>query len=149
MEPILDRLILGNLSEATDPFLLERHHVDAIIYFGDGGFFPEEIKLYHRPAGPDGSLSADQVNDGVEFLRESLRRGRRVLAVGSTGATLIAAFLAEMGYNPERALRMVTVPRSPRPDAERLRLHTGKMFQRARICVQPIEADEAALCAAG
>src|SRR6056297_3792705 len=96
MRPILERLMLSSLSEANDPFFLKQHDVQAIMYFGDGGMFGDEIKLYHRPALPDGTLDDDMLRDGIDFLRESLRAGRRVLAVGGSGATIVTAYLTEM-----------------------------------------------------
>lgn len=130
MEPILDRLLLASLSDAHDPFALERHAVQSILYFGDGGLFPEEIKLYHRPVGSGEAMSDDQLDDGIEFLRESLRAGRRVLAVGTTGATIAAAYLLETGFNRQQALRLVA-GEGPKPDLDRIQQHETRLRQRA------------------
>lgn len=135
MEQILDRLLLSDLSEASDPVTLGVHRVQAILYFGDGGFFPEDIKLYHRPVGPGGGISNEQMQDGVEFLRECLRTGRRVLVVGGIGATIIAAYLTETGFSLEQALRLVTGGHSPRPDPARLREHVAELRRRAEQTV--------------
>jgi len=106
MRVILDRLILSSLSEASDPFFLVHHRIESILYFGDGGMFPEDLKLYYRSmAGP--TLSESELRDGIMFLRESLRAGRRVLAVGNTGATIVVAYLSEMGFGQAQALQMV------------------------------------------
>lgn len=131
MEQILDRLLLSDLSEASDPITLGIHRVQAILYFGDGGIFPEDIKLYHRPLGPGGHVSNEQLQDGVEFLRESLRTGRRVLVVGGIGATMIVAYLTETGFSLEQALRLVAGGHSPRPDLHRLRAHSAELLRRA------------------
>ncbi len=130
MEKILDRLMLAELAEAHDPLFLERHAIQAILYFGEGGLFPEDIKLYHRPT-VSGALSDEQLRDGVEFLRESLRAGRRVLVIGPTGATIVAAYLTEVGFSSERALGMVTERRTPRPDLGLLRAHAARLEQRS------------------
>lgn len=131
MKPILERLMLSDLSEANDPFFLQQHQIQAILYFGEGGFFGDDTKLYYRPAMPDGSLDHEQLRDGIDFLRESLRAGRRVLAVGPTGATIVAAYLAEMGFSPYQALCMMRQGpgRVPEPDEDSVNEH-GEELQR-------------------
>jgi hypothetical protein len=138
MEQILDRLLLSDLSEASDPVTLGIYRVQAILYFGDGGFFPEDIKLYHRPVGPGGQVSNEQLQDGVEFLRECLRTGRRVLVVGGIGATMISAYLIETGFSFEQALRLVAGGHSPRPDLTRLREHASELLRRAEPKILPV-----------
>lgn len=127
MRQILDRLLISELSEANDPYFLKRHKVQSILYFGTGGMFPEDIKLYYRPSLPDGSLSREQLKDGVDFLRESLRAGRRVLAVGPTGATLVGAYLAEMGFSCHDALSVLKAAQSVSPDEESLAEHAREL----------------------
>jgi hypothetical protein len=131
MQRILERLILSDLSEANDPFYLERHGIQAILYYGDGGFFPEDIKLYCKPTLPDGTLSPEMLNDGIEFLRESLRAGRRVLAVGKSGATIVAAYLAEMGMSTQQALELLGQAGQTRVDSERLQQHEAELQRRS------------------
>jgi len=131
MRRILDRLMFSSLSEANDPFFLSRHDVQAILYFGDGGMFPEDIKLYHRPALEDGSLNPELLRDGVLFLKESLAAGRRVLAVGSTGGTMVAAYLTEMGFSSAQALEMVT--EEIEVDADSIDAHAERLRLRSEI----------------
>lgn len=135
MRPILERLILSDLSEANDPFFLNHHGVEAILYFGQGGMFPEDIKLYHRNTPKESGLEATQLRDGIEFLRESLRAGRRVLAVGPTGATIVAAYLTEMGFSGAQALQMVSEGRgqAPRPQEQTLDEHAADMERRRSV----------------
>jgi len=133
MRPILDRLILSSLSEANDPFFLSQHDIQAIMYFGNGGMFPDDIKLYHREAGPGGYLTPEMLSDGIEFLRESLCAGRRVLAVGATGATITTAYLAEMGFGSAQALNMVgrgDSDNEPEPDELCVEYHTQELARR-------------------
>lgn len=136
MRIILDRLLLSSLSEANDPFFLDSHHVQAILYYGEGGLFSDEIKLYQRSALPDGSLDDEMLRDGIDFLRESLRAGRRVLAVGPSGATIVAAYLAEMGFSSAQARQMLgeTEPGatySPLPDDHLLDQHAEELHRRS------------------
>lgn len=135
MKRVLDRLLLSDLSEANDPFFLENHDVQAILYFGSGGIFGEETKLYYRPALPDGTLDSGMLRDGVDFLRESLRAGRRVLAVGPTGATIAAAYLAEMGFSTAQALLLLgdTARSGVRPDTGVLCDHAADLQRRSRV----------------
>ncbi len=137
MRSILERLMLSDLSEANDPFFLYHNDIQAILYFGDGGMFPQEIKLYNRECEDDGSLSAAQLRDGIEFLRESLRAGRRVLAVGPTGATIVSAYLAEMGFSTAQALELVTNGRgqAPTPDTDCLEEHAEELQRRSTTTV--------------
>ena len=136
MQQILDRLMLSSLSEANDPFFLEHHRVQAILYFGDGGMFSREYKLYHRAIeSTDGTLGGTQLRDGIEFLRESLRAGRRVLAVGPTGATIIGAYLSEMGFSSAQALKMISTDGVPKPDPELLDAHAAELKKRSLISV--------------
>jgi hypothetical protein len=131
MRVILDRLILSSLSEASDPFFLAHHRVEAILYFGAGGLFPEDLKFYHRQLdGP--SLSEEELRDGVMFLRESLRAGRRVVAVGETGATIVVAYLSEMGFGMAQSLQMVNdgSGRTPEADPEQVEAHWSEIEKR-------------------
>lgn len=129
---ILDRLMVSDLSEANDPFYLKSHQIQAILYFGDGGMFGDDIKLYHRPALADGTLAPDHLRDGIDFLRESLRAGRRVLAVGSTGATIVAAYLAEMGMSTNQALELLAKG-APRVQASAIQEHGSELERRSSI----------------
>ncbi|MBI1290978.1 hypothetical protein GC173_07000 [bacterium] len=131
MKKVLERLILSDLSEANDPFYLERNQIQAILYFGDGGMFSEDIKLYYRAALKDGSLSPEMLKDGIDFLRESLRAGRRVLAVGPTGATIVAAYLSEMGMSIQQAMEMVAQSSPVRVDTGRLSEHQQELQRRS------------------
>jgi hypothetical protein len=135
MRPILERLMLSDLSEANDPFFLQHHEVQAILYYGDGGMFPDDIKLYNRPAQADGSLAPAQLRDGIDFLRESLRAGRRVLSVGKSGATIVAAYLVEMGFSEAQALQMISESTTsvPRPDAEAVRTLGAELRRRSEL----------------
>ncbi|CAN5322199.1 hypothetical protein BH09SUM1_BH09SUM1_14110 [soil metagenome] len=135
MQKVLDRLMLSELSEANDPFYLQRNGVQAILYFGKGGMFTDTIKLYNRPTLKDGTLAPEMLRDGIEFLRESLRAGRRVLAVGPTGATIAAAYLAEMGMSSDQALEMLGGERNPQPDVESLFSHASELRRRSEISV--------------
>lgn len=136
MHQVLDRLMLSSLSEANDPFFLEHHRVQAILYFGDGGMFSQEYKLYHRAIETeDGQLAGSQLRDGIEFLRESLRAGRRVLAVGPTGATIVAAYLSEMGFSGAQALKMVSTEGVPKPDPDLLSTHNAELKKRSMTTV--------------
>lgn len=132
MQPVLERLILSDLSEANDPFFLKMHEIQAIMYFGEGGMFGDDIKLYHEPV-PSGNLTKEHLRTGIDFLRESLRAGRRVLAVGQTGATIVAAYLVEMGFSDAQALQMTGQGRNPRPDAECIAGHQAELKRRASI----------------
>lgn len=131
MQKILERLLVCDLSEANDPFFLKLHDVQAILYFGDGGLFGDDIKLYHRPKSGTG-LSEEEIADGVDFLRESLRSGRRVLAVGPTGATIAAAYLMEMGFSNRQALEAVSSDSVPRPDRATIESHAEELTRRAK-----------------
>jgi hypothetical protein len=133
MKRILDRLMLSDLSEASDPFFLDQHEVQAILYFGTGGMFPDDIKLYHHPALSDGSLSPEMLKDGIDFLRESLRTGRRVLAVGASGATIITAYLAEMGMSHSQAVEMLGVHSNIQPDSYLIYSHENELRKRSTI----------------
>jgi hypothetical protein len=121
---ILDRLMLSSLSEANDPFFLEQNEIEAILYFGEGGMFSEEYRLYSRKHN-DRELDSEDLKDGITFLKESLSKGRRVLAVGETGATLIVAYLIEMGFGSAQALQMVRDSSSsaPKPNLNAIRLY--------------------------
>lgn len=131
---ILDRLMLSDLSEANDPFYLQRHDIQAIVYFGDGGMFPDDIKLFHKSAdGAKGTLTAAQLRDGITFLRESLRSGRRVLAVGRNGATIVASYLTEMGFSPAQARQMFAEEGVPLPDEETVRTYATELQKRAAV----------------
>ncbi len=134
MRPILDRLALSSLAEANDPFFLQQHDIEAIMYFGVGGLFPEDLKLYYRPSNEDGSISPEMLRDGIEFLRESLRAGRRVLAVGSSGATIVTAYLAEMGFSSAQALQLVGRTKGgmmePEPDRGSVETHAEELQRR-------------------
>lgn len=132
---VLDRLMLSDLSEANDPFFLQLHKVQAVLYFGDGGMFSDEYYLYHRPTQRDGGLSLEQVQDGVEFIRESMRAGRRVLAVGGTGATIVAAYLMEMGMSSDQALGMIARDRNAKADEETLEEHHAELRRRSGVTV--------------
>ncbi len=131
MRVILDRLILSSLSEASDPFFLAHHRVEAILYFGDGGLFPDDLKLYHRELESP-SLSEPELRDGVLFLRESLRAGRRVVAVGETGATIVVAYLSEMGFGMAQAMQMVNdgSGRTPEADPDQVEAHWCEIERR-------------------
>ncbi|MCB2156507.1 hypothetical protein KQI84_16650 [bacterium] len=136
MQQVLDRLMLSSLSEANDPFFLEHHRVQAILYFGDGGMFSQEYKLYHRPVeSGDGHLENNELRDGIEFLHESLRAGRRVLAVGPTGATIVAAYLSEMGFSDAQALQLISTEGVPKPDSEILNAHAKELKKRSTTSV--------------
>lgn len=131
MRVILDRLILSSLAEASDPFFLAHHRVESILYFGEGGMFPEDLKLYYRNmSGP--VLSESELRDGVMFLRESLRAGRRVVDVGETGATIVVAYLAEMGFGMAQALQMINdgSGRTPEADTDVVQLHWMEIERR-------------------
>lgn len=131
MKRILDRLMLSDLSEANDQFFLKQHEVQAILYFGSGGMFRDDIKLYYRPALADGSLSPEMVKDGIVFLRESLHVGRRVLAVGQSGATIVAAYLTEMGMSHQQAIEMIGGEDVPPPDVTTVSEHVGELQRRS------------------
>ncbi|MCC6548273.1 hypothetical protein IT570_14010 [Candidatus Sumerlaeota bacterium] len=131
MQKILDRLYLSSLSEANDPFFLKQHRIQAILYFGNGGMFGDDIKLYHRAANKDGSLGKEHLRDGTDFLRESLRAGRRVLAVGPSGATIVGAYLAEMGFSSPEAMRLISQVAGLKADAARLSEHADDLEKRA------------------
>ncbi len=133
MRPILDRLVLSSLAEANDPFFLKQHGIQAIMYFGEGGMFSDDLKLYHRPANSDGTISPEMLRDGIEFLRESLRAGRRVLAVGASGATILTAYLAEMGFSSAQALQLVGRGHGgmePEPDRSSVESHAEELERR-------------------
>ena len=130
MRPVLERLILSDLSEANDPFFLRTHAIDAILYFGQGGMFGDDIKLYNRPTAIDGELSEDELVDGITFLRESLAAGRRVCAVGTTGATIVVAYLTEMGFSSAQALQMVGDLKGAKPDARTVDSHDAILTKR-------------------
>ncbi|MEQ8822283.1 MAG: hypothetical protein RLY93_18770 [Sumerlaeia bacterium] len=123
MQKILDRLILSDLAEANNPFFLGQHKIQAIMYFGEGGMFPDDLYLYHRPTVKDGKLEDEELRDGIDFLRESLRAGRRVLAVGPTGATIVAAYLNEIGFSNTEAVTMASGSGIPKPDLTSLANH--------------------------
>lgn len=131
MQRILDRLYLSSLSEANDPFFLKQHRIQAILYFGSGGMFGDDIKLYYRPANKDGSLGKEHLRDGVDFLRESLLAGRRVLAVGASGATIVGAYLAEMGFSSPEAMRLINQVAGLKADESRLSEHAQDLEKRA------------------
>ncbi len=135
MQQILDRLLVSTLSEANDHFFLEHNRIQAILYFGEGGMFSEDFKLYHRPAKKGGKLSLDQLEDGIAFLRESLRAGRKVLAVGPTGASIVAAYLTEMGMGTDQAIKMVSCDGIPKPDASILDKHSVELKRRSTVRV--------------
>jgi hypothetical protein len=136
MYVVLDRLMLSSLSEANDPFFLEQNNVEAILYFGEGGMFPEDYKLYHRSCEKDGVITEEELLDGIAFLKESLGKGRRVLAVGQTGATIITAYLTEMGFSSAQALRMVGESQyEPKPDQNALRTHESELEVRRNVKV--------------
>jgi len=123
--------MVSDLSEANDPFFLEQHEVQSILYFGDGGMFSDDYKLYNRPALPDGSLSPEMLKDGIVFLRESLHAGRRVLAVGRSGVTIVAAYLTEMGMSHQQAMEMIHQDELPEPDYDRLSEHATELQRRS------------------
>lgn len=131
MQRILDRLYLSSLSEANDPFFLKQHRIQAILYFGSGGMFGDDIKLYYRLANKDGSLGKEHLRDGVDFLRESLLAGRRVLAVGASGATIVGAYLAEMGFSSPEAMRLINQVAGLKADESRLSEHAQDLEKRA------------------
>jgi hypothetical protein len=135
MMQVLERLLVSSLSEANDQFFLARNEVQAILYFGEGGMFSEEYKLYHRPTGKGGKLSQDQLEDGISFLRESLRAGRKVLAAGPTGVTIVAAYLCEMGMGLDQAVTMVSGRDVPPPDTTMLDRHEVELKRRAAVRV--------------
>ena len=130
MKAVLDRLMISDLSEANDPLFLSIHKVQSILYFGDGGMFPEDLKVYYRHTRMTGRLDDAELRDGVDFLRESLRAGRRVLAVGPTGSTLVAAYLAEVGYSATKARLMIGGDGSPKPDQTLLEAHAAGLEAR-------------------
>lgn len=133
MHRVLDRLMLSDLSEANDPYFLEQHDVQAVLHFGDGGMFPDDIKLYHRVPESGSGLTPQELRDGVEFLRESLRAGRRVLAVGGSGATITAAYLSEMGFSTAQSIQMLQAATgaSPGPDTKSLKQHERELRRRS------------------
>lgn len=131
MQRILDRLYLSSLSEANDPFFLKQNRIQAILYFGTGGMFGEDTKLYYRTTQKDGSLTKENLKDGIDFLRESLRAGRRVLAVGPSGATIVGAYLAEMGFSSPEAMRLINQAAGLSADKERLAEHATELEKRA------------------
>ncbi|MDX2177754.1 MAG: dual specificity protein phosphatase [Candidatus Sumerlaeia bacterium] len=133
MVKILERLYLCSLGEASDPYYLARNQVQAILHFGCGGMFPEEIKLYHRPVQDESALPPADLRDGVDFLRESLRHGRRVLAVGRSGATITAAYLTEMGFSPAQALSMIESAGGPTPNLEQVSALGSELERRSSI----------------
>lgn len=139
MHRVLDRLMVSSLSEASDPFFLSLHQVQAILHIGDGGLFPDDIKLYHRPVLRSGTLPADQLRDGIEFLRESLRAGRRVLVVGRTGATVAAAYLMEMGFSPAQAIAMVRADQCPEPDHDYVEEHASELERRSAVQIRHLD----------
>jgi len=127
--------MLSDLCEANDPFFLKEHDVQAILYFGEGGMFPDDIKLYMRSLGPGNRLTPELLRDGIDFLRESLRAGRRVLAVGSSGATIVGGYLSEMGFGTAQAIAMIREShgRIPSPDAAQVEAHSRNLEQRGRM----------------
>ncbi|MGF1572065.1 MAG: hypothetical protein ACFCU1_03260 [Sumerlaeia bacterium] len=131
MQIILDRLMLSTLSEANDPFFLAQNEIEAILYFGEGGMFSDEFKLYTRANG-DAPLSSEDLADGVSFLKETLSKGLRVLAVGQTGATIIIAYLTEMGFGLSQALQMLKESgvSSPKPNMNVIQAHETLLEQR-------------------
>jgi len=131
MHAVLERLMVSSLSEASDPLFLEDYEVEAILYYGSGGVFPDNIKLYHRKLSAK-EITESELQDGITFLRESLSKGRRVLAVGQTGATIVTAYLTEMGFSTVQALQMMgTGVNDPKPDTESLESHDNLLRQRA------------------
>lgn len=136
MQVVLDRLMLSSLSEANDPFFLEQNEIEAILYFGQGGIFNDDIKLYHRSCEKDGHLTDEELRDGIIFLRETLGKGLRVLAVSQTGATILTVYLTEMGFSMAQALQMIgKSANDPQPDMDTLRSHESKMEIRRNIKV--------------
>jgi hypothetical protein len=135
MQQILERLIVSDLSEASDPFFLSLHRVQAILYFGEGGMFGEDTKLYHHSIPSSRGVNADEILDGIEFLRESLRFGRRVLAVGTNGATIAAAYLTEMGFSSASALQLFQNGNCPKPDSQAVFMHCAEIDRRSKLTV--------------
>lgn len=123
--------MLSTLSEANDPFFLAQNEIEAILYFGEGGMFSDEFKLYTRD-NSDCELTTDDLEDGITFLKESLSKGRRVLAVGPTGATIVIAYLTEMGFSTAQALQMLNESgnSSPKPNLTSVRQHESILEQR-------------------
>lgn len=134
MQIILDRLMLSTLSEANDPFFLAQNEIEAILYFGEGGMFSDEFKLYSRE-NSESELTTADLQDGITFLKESLSKGRRVLAVGQTGATIVIAYLTEMGFSSAQALQMLrdSGNNSPKPNMNSVREHENLLQQRRNV----------------
>ncbi|MEO8376395.1 MAG: hypothetical protein ABI579_01890, partial [Candidatus Sumerlaeota bacterium] len=72
----------------------------------------------------------EHLRDGADFLRESLRAGRRVLAVGPSGATIVGAYLAEMGFSSPEAMRLINQVAGLKADNEQLSEHAEELEKR-------------------
>jgi atypical dual specificity phosphatase len=118
---ILDRLAIGDLSDAKDEMILKSSGITAILNVAKEASFEPNLNSfdYYKVNIDDGqAMDFSHLTDAVDFIHSRIRNGRvlvHCLMGISRSSTIVLCYLHECGFSLREALNLI---KRKRPDAQ-------------------------------
>jgi atypical dual specificity phosphatase len=118
---ILDRLAIGDLSDAKDEVLLKSSGITAILNVAQEANFEPNLNLfdYYKVNIDDGqAMDFSHLTDAVDYIHSRIRQGKvlvHCLMGISRSSTIVLCYLHECGFSLREALNLI---KRKRPDAQ-------------------------------
>jgi atypical dual specificity phosphatase len=121
MDFILDRLAIGDLSDAKDAAILLESGITAILNVAkEAHHEPDATRFdYYKVAIDDGqAMDFSHLSEAVEFIHSRIRQGKvlvHCLMGVSRSSTIVLCYLHECGFSLREAMNLI---KKKRPDAQ-------------------------------
>ncbi len=121
MDFILDRLAIGDLSDAKNTTMLRECGITAIINVAKEAQYEPEMKFfdYYKVSIDDGqAMDFSHLSEAVEFIHSRIRHGRvlvHCLMGVSRSSTIVLCYLHECGFSLREAMNLI---KKKRPEAQ-------------------------------
>ena len=121
MDFILDRLAIGDLSDAKNTKLLLESGITAILNVAEEANYEHDFKNfdYYKVNIDDGqAMDFSHIGDAVDFIHSRIRHGKvlvHCLYGISRSSTIVLCYLHECGFSLRSALNLI---KRKRPDAQ-------------------------------
>ena len=121
MDFILDRLAIGDLSDAKNEEILKNSGITAILNVAQEAHPDPDLSKfdYYKVSIDDGqAMDFSHLSDAVEYIHTRIRRGKvlvHCLMGVSRSSTIVLCYLHECGFSLREAMNLI---KRKRPDAQ-------------------------------
>lgn len=121
MDFILDRLAIGDLSDAKNELVLKQSGITALLNVAQEAYYEPDLKQfdYYKVNIDDGqAMDFSNLTKAVDFIHSRINRGKvlvHCLMGISRSSTIVLCYLHECGFSLREAMNLI---KKKRPDAQ-------------------------------